>query len=64
VKIENAFRAYFAARGLPVEEESLGGSSDHAAFAQAGIPVGGLFTGADAVKSAALARRFGGLRLR
>jgi peptidase M28-like protein/PA domain-containing protein len=60
VRIENAFRAYFAGRGLPVEEESLGGSSDHAAFARAGIPVGGLFTGADAVKPAALARRFGG----
>ena len=53
VRIENAFRAYFAARRLPVEEESLGGASDHAAFADAGIPVGGLFTGADEPKSAA-----------
>jgi Zn-dependent M28 family amino/carboxypeptidase len=60
VRIENAFRAYFAARRLPVEEESLGGSSDHAGFAAAGIPVGGLFTGADEAKSAELARRFGG----
>jgi Zn-dependent M28 family amino/carboxypeptidase len=60
LRIENAFRAYFAARGLAVEEASLGGSSDHAAFARAGIPVGGLFTGADDLKSAELARRFGG----
>ena len=60
LRIENAFRAYFGARGLAVEEASLGGSSDHAAFARAGIPVGGLFTGADEVKSAELARRFGG----
>jgi aminopeptidase S len=60
LRIENAFRAYFTARGLPVEEESLGGASDHAAFARAGIPVGGLFTGADEPKSAAFARRFGG----
>ena len=59
-KIENAFRAYFAARHLPVEQESLGGSSDHASFADVGIPVGGLFTGADDLKSAASARRFGG----
>jgi Peptidase family M28/PA domain len=51
VRIENAFRAYFAARRLPVEEESLGGASDHAGFAAAGIPVGGLFTGADEPKS-------------
>ena len=59
-KIENAFRAYFAARHLPVEQESLGGSSDHASFADVGIPVGGLFTGADDLKSPASARRFGG----
>ena len=58
--IENAFRAYFAGRGLPVEEVGLGGGSDHAAFARAGIPVGGLFTGADELKSAELAQRFGG----
>jgi Peptidase family M28/PA domain len=60
VGIENAFRAYFAARRLPVEEASLGGSSDHASFAQAGIPVGGLFTGADEEKAPASAQRFGG----
>ena len=60
LRIENAFRAYFAARRLPVEQESLDGSSDHAAFAAAGIPVGGLFTGADDLKSPSSARRFGG----
>ena len=59
-RIENAFRSYFGGRRLPVEQESLGGGSDHAAFAAAGIPVGGLFTGADSIKSAAGARRFGG----
>jgi len=59
-RIENAFHAYFAARHLPVEQESLGGSSDHASFADFGIPVGGLFTGADDIKSATSARRFGG----
>ena len=59
-RIENAFRSYFAARRLPIEEESLGGSSDHASFADVGIPVGGLFTGADDIKSSSSARRFGG----
>jgi aminopeptidase S len=59
-RIENAFRAYFAARRLTVEQESLAGSSDHAAFAGVGIPVGGLFTGADDIKSANWAHRFGG----
>ena len=59
-RIENAYRAHFAARRLDVEEASLGGGSDHAAFARAGIPIGGLFAGADEPKSAELARRFGG----
>jgi Zn-dependent M28 family amino/carboxypeptidase len=60
LRIENLFRGYFAGRRLPVEEASLGGSSDHAAFARAGIAVGGLFTGADELKSAEAAQRFGG----
>ena len=60
LRIENAFRAYFRSRNLAVAEASLGGSSDHAPFAQAGIPVGGLFTGADEAKSADAARLFGG----
>jgi len=59
-RIEDLFRAYFAAHGQAVEEVSLEGSSDHAPFARAGIPVGGLFTGADARKEPGLARRFGG----
>jgi hypothetical protein len=59
-RIEGLFRAYFAARRQSVEEVSLEGSSDHAPFARAGLPVGGLFTGADARKEAGLARRFGG----
>jgi Zn-dependent M28 family amino/carboxypeptidase len=59
-RIEDAFRAYFAARRQPVEELALGGGSDHAPFARAGLPVGGLFTGADERKAPGLARRFGG----
>ena len=59
-RIEQLFRAHFGAQRLPVEEIALQGSSDHAPFAQAGIPVGGLFTGADAGKPTELAGRFGG----
>jgi Zn-dependent M28 family amino/carboxypeptidase len=59
-RIEQLFRDYFAAHRQPVEEISLGGASDHAPFAEAGIPVGGLFTGADAAKTSAQADRFGG----
>jgi aminopeptidase S len=60
-RIEDAFRAYFAARRQTVEELSLGGGSDHAPFARAGVPVGGLFTGADERKAAGLVSRFGGV---
>jgi hypothetical protein len=43
-RIEAALR-----EGLPpgAGEEDLGGASDHASFAGAGIPVGGIFTGLD-----------------
>ena len=44
----------------PWSRNRFGGSSDHASFADVGIPVGGLFTGADDLKSPASARRFGG----
>jgi hypothetical protein len=59
-RIEDAFRAYFAGRRLPVVDVGLGGASDHAPFANAGIPVGGLFTGADSAKSTSEQRIFGG----
>jgi hypothetical protein len=59
-RIEAAFRAYFAAHRQNVDELHLRGSSDHAPFEQLGLPVGGLFTGADESKSAGAARRFGG----
>jgi Zn-dependent M28 family amino/carboxypeptidase len=58
--IERVFARYFAARGLAYREISLGGSSDHTPFARAGIPVGGLFTGANGRKTAAQAGAFGG----
>jgi Zn-dependent M28 family amino/carboxypeptidase len=59
-RIEDMFRAYFASRRRTVEDLSLGGGSDHAPFARAGLPVGGLFTGADERKTAGLAQSFGG----
>jgi Zn-dependent M28 family amino/carboxypeptidase len=58
--IENTFARYFTAQRIPFQQTQLGGSSDHASFAAAGIPVGGLFTGADGRKSEAQAATFGG----
>lgn len=49
-----------AQRGVAPEEIDVGGRSDHGSFAAAGIPVAGLFSGADAAKSAAQAMAWGG----
>jgi Zn-dependent M28 family amino/carboxypeptidase len=47
-EIERALRRELRRQGREdIGEESLGSSSDHAPFARAGIPVGGIFTGLD-----------------
>ncbi|MFJ9011080.1 M28 family metallopeptidase [Streptomyces canus] len=59
--IEKTFKAYYAGLGIPTEIETEGdGRSDHAPFKNAGVPVGGLFSGADYVKTAAQAAKWGG----
>ncbi|MFJ1811822.1 MULTISPECIES: M28 family metallopeptidase [unclassified Streptomyces] len=59
--IEKTFKDYFAGLGVPTEIETEGdGRSDHAPFKNAGVPVGGLFSGADYVKTAAQAAKWGG----
>jgi aminopeptidase S len=59
--IEKTFKDYFAGIGVPTEIETEGdGRSDHAPFKSAGVPVGGLFTGASRVKTAAQATKWGG----
>jgi Zn-dependent M28 family amino/carboxypeptidase len=58
--IERVFARYFRTRKLAYKETDLGGGSDHMPFARAGIPVGGLFTGTDSLKSSAEASVFGG----
>ncbi|WP_314223410.1 M28 family metallopeptidase [Streptomyces zaehneri] len=59
--IEKTFKDYFAGLGVPTEIETEGdGRSDHAPFKNAGVPVGGLFSGADYIKTAAQAAKWGG----
>ncbi|MEG3627607.1 M28 family metallopeptidase [Streptomyces poriticola] len=61
--IEKTFKDYFAGRGIPTEIETEGdGRSDHASFKSAGIPVGGLFTGASRTKTSAQVQKWGGTR--
>jgi Zn-dependent M28 family amino/carboxypeptidase len=45
--IEGVFLDYFATQGLPTAPTELDGASDYQSFMDVGIPVGGLFTGAE-----------------
>lgn len=59
--IEKTFKTYFTGIGVSTEIETEGdGRSDHAPFESAGIPVGGLFSGADYIKTSAQAAKWGG----
>ncbi|HLL35949.1 MAG TPA: M28 family metallopeptidase [Streptomyces sp.] len=59
--IEKVFKDWYAGIGVPTEIETEGdGRSDHASFKNAGIPVGGLFTGASRTKTSAQAAKWGG----
>ena len=58
--IERIFLAYFAEQGLVVKSTSLDWPSDHIPFMDVGIPVGGLFTGAEEIKTEEEAAIFGG----
>ena len=58
--IQDVFEDYFADTGLPTDVIGLEGRSDHAFFDRVGIPVGGLFSGADDVKTESEAQVYGG----
>jgi Zn-dependent M28 family amino/carboxypeptidase len=60
-RLEHAFLRWFRARGLATRPTEAGDRSDHAAFAAAGIPVSGLFSGAEEIKTEAQWRTFGGV---
>jgi Zn-dependent M28 family amino/carboxypeptidase len=58
--IEALFHSYFASQGLPSAETPFSGRSDYGPFIAQGIPAGGLFTGAEGIKTAAQAATYGG----
>ncbi len=58
--IAAVFSAWFEAAGVPWAMTDLGDRSDHAGFIEAGIPAGGLFTGASEPMSASMAKLFDG----
>jgi Zn-dependent M28 family amino/carboxypeptidase len=58
--IEAIFESYFTGQGLTSAPTAFDGRSDYGPFIAVGIPAGGLFTGAEDVKTAAEAALFGG----
>jgi Zn-dependent M28 family amino/carboxypeptidase len=58
--IEAVFNAYFDAEGLPTEATAFDGRSEYGPFIAVGIPAGGLFTGAEDIKTPAQAAIYGG----
>ena len=58
--IEDIFLDYFADRDLATDPTAFDGRSDYGPFIAAGVPAGGLFTGAEEIKTPAQAAVYGG----
>jgi Zn-dependent M28 family amino/carboxypeptidase len=59
-QIEQTFEAYFESVDEPYKGTDFSGRSDYGPFIAAGIPAGGLFTGAEGIKTAEEASIWGG----
>jgi peptidase M28-like protein/PA domain-containing protein len=59
-RIERDISAFLRSRGATPRPTAFDGRSDYGPFVDAGIPAGGIFTGAEGVKSRAEARLWGG----
>jgi len=59
--IQKLFEGHFRSENLPFMLTAFDGRSDYAAFISNGIPAGGLFTGAEVLKTKEQRKIFGGL---
>jgi Zn-dependent M28 family amino/carboxypeptidase len=59
-EIEDVFNDYFNSIGLAHDPTAFDGRSDYGPFIARGAPAGGLFTGAEGIKTAAQAAVYGG----
>ncbi|MBO2454219.1 M28 family peptidase [Actinomadura barringtoniae] len=59
-EIENTLRAYFTSINVQVRDTAFDGRSDYGGFIRYGIPAGGMFTGAEEIKTSAQAQLWGG----
>jgi Zn-dependent M28 family amino/carboxypeptidase len=58
--IEQIFLDYFKSKGLASEPTAFDGRSDYGPFIEVGIPAGGLFSGAEEIKTPEEAAIYGG----
>jgi Zn-dependent M28 family amino/carboxypeptidase len=58
--IEDVYESYYTLVGEPYDDSEFSGRSDYQAFIEAGIPSGGLFTGAEVIKTPLQASIWGG----
>ncbi|MDI6101821.1 M28 family metallopeptidase [Actinoplanes sp. NEAU-A12] len=58
--LEDLFESYYTWKKQPYDDAEFSGRSDYQAFIEAGIPSGGLFTGAEVVKTEEQAAIWGG----
>jgi len=58
--IEDLYESYYTLIGEPYDDTAFSGRSDYQAFIEAGIPSGGLFTGAEVPKTAEQQAIWGG----
>ncbi|HYI14481.1 MAG TPA: M28 family metallopeptidase, partial [Thermomicrobiales bacterium] len=59
-QIEELFEAFYTSRSLPFKGTDFSGRSDYGPFIAVGIPSGGLFTGAEGIKTAEEVALWGG----
>lgn len=60
-EIEDVFEQFYRSQGLPYQDTEFSGRSDYGPFIAVDIPAGGLFTGAEGVKTDAEAALYGGI---
>ena len=60
IAIEDLFESYYTLVGEPYDDAQFSGRSDYQAFIENGIPSGGLFTGAEGIKTAEQQAIWGG----
>lgn len=60
-EIEDVFEQFYDAGGHPFQDTEFSGRSDYGPFIAVGIPAGGLFTGAEGVKTDDEAALYGGV---